>query len=115
MGLPVFVENSRVPVALSKISPIEIGAISLGLFVFSRDEISDVTRQHETIHYRQWRELGFLFFPLLYGWYWLRNRLKGMDGEQAYYEIPFEREAYDQQDTEDYLSKRQHYAWLHYV
>ena len=115
MGLPVFVENSRVPVVLSKISPIDIGAISLGLFVFSRGEISEVTRQHETIHYRQWRELGFVLFPLLYGFFHLRNRLYlRMSGEEAYYENPFEREAYDHQTTEGYLDDRKLWAWIKY-
>ena len=114
MGLPVFVENSRVPVVLSKISPIDIGAISLGLFVFSRGEISEVTRQHETIHYRQWLELGFILFPILYGWFWLWNRLKGQSGEPAYFNIPFEREAYDHQTTEGYLDDRKLWAWLKY-
>ena len=112
MSLPIFFENSKVPAVLSKISPITIGAISLGLFVFSRKTISGTTRQHETIHYLQWRELGFILFPLLYGGYWLRNRIKGMDGSKAYYEIPFEREAYTHQETGDYLSTRRFWAWL---
>ena len=115
MSLPIIIENSKVPVWLSKISPINIGAISLGIAVFARDELLEHEVQHETIHYRQWRELGFVLFPLLYGFFHLRNRLLGMSGEEAYYENPFEQEAYTREGDEDYLTKRQHYAWLNYL
>ena len=111
---PIFVENSRVPVILSYFSPIDIWAISLGIFVFSRGLIGPVTRQHETIHYHQWRELGFVLFPVLYVWYWLRNLLRGMDGEDAYYAIPFEEEAYDHERTPNYFEDRIKWAWLEY-
>ena len=112
---PVFVENSRIPVILSFFSPIEIGAISLGLFVFSRGDIDEITRKHESIHYHQWRELGFILFPVLYGFYFLLNKARGMKAEEAYYNIPFEREAYIQQDNPNYLTKRQVWAWLDYI
>ena len=116
MPLPIIIENSKVPVWLSKVSPIEIGAISLGIAVFARDELLEHEVQHETIHYYQWRELGFILFPLLYGFFHLRNRLYlRMSGEEAYYENPFEREAYIHEGDEDYLAKRPHYAWLHFV
>ena len=47
---PWFYENSKVPVVLSRLTPIEIGAITIGPFVFSRDEIDTQTKTHETIH-----------------------------------------------------------------
>jgi hypothetical protein len=115
MSLPVFVENSKVPVWLSKISPIEIGAISLGVFVFSRGTISETTRRHETIHYHQWRELAFLLFPILYGLFWLVGFARYRDGVKAYYAIPFEREAYVNDDNPDYLEKRPFWAWRKYL
>ena len=115
MKFPVFVENSRIPVWLSKISPIEIGAISLGLFVFSRNEMDETVRRHETIHYYQWKELGFVFFPILYGLFWLINVAKCLGGEQAYYEIPFEREAYSNEHDAHYLEKRPLWAWRKYL
>ncbi len=115
MALPIIFENSKIPVWLSKVSPIEIGAISLGIAVFARGKLLAHEVLHETIHYRQWRELGFVFFPILYGWFWLRNRMRGMDGQTAYYEIPFEREAYTYEGDEDYLERRQHFQWLHFL
>ena len=111
---PIFYENSRIPVWLSYVSPIEIGAISLALFVFSRGEMSEETKQHEAIHYHQWRELGFLLFPLLYGFYYLLNYIRYRDGSLAYMSIPFEQEAYGAQDLEGYLDDRPFMAWLNY-
>lgn len=112
---PIFKENSRVPVVLSKVSPINIGAISLGLFVFSRGKMTKATKRHETIHYLQWRELGFLGFLVLYPLSWLINLVRYRDGDKAYREIPFEREAYSHEDESGYLASRKAYAWLKYV
>ena len=61
---PWFFENSKIPVWLSKITPIEINAITLFFFVFSRGELSDRTKRHETIHFQQFLEtavVGFIF------------------------------------------------------
>ena len=112
---PIFKENSRIPVWLSKVSPIEIGAISLALFVFSRGEMTKTTKRHETIHYLQWVELGFIGFLLLYPSFWLINFVRYRDGDRAYREIPFEREAYGHEEEGEYLSTRKRYAWLKYV
>jgi len=112
---PIFVENSKIPVIASYFNSIDTWAISIGFFVFCRGEISDLTRRHETIHYHQWRELGFVLFPLLYGLYYFFNMAKGMSEEEAYYAIPFEREAYDHQETEGYLESRRFFAWIDHI
>ncbi len=108
-------ENSKVPVWLSKVSPIEIGAISLGLLVFSRGEMSPETKNHETIHYKQWLELLFIGFLILYPLFWVINLLRYRSGDLAYYDIPFEREAYDNDQNLNYLNERKPYAWIHYL
>ena len=46
MPLPIIIENSKVPVWLSKVSPIEIGAISLGIAVFARGELFEHQIRH---------------------------------------------------------------------
>ena len=112
---PVFKENSRVPVVLSRVSPINIGAISLGLYVFARSTMSETTKRHETIHYLQWCELGFLGFLLLYPLFWFVNLIRYRDGAKAYRRIPFEREAYGHEDEEGYLESRKLYSWVKYV
>jgi hypothetical protein len=108
---PIFVEDSKVPVLLSKLAPIEIHAISLGLVVFCRSKFNDRTRVHETIHYRQWLELLFIGFLVLYPAFWIWNILKGMSGEDAYRNIPFEKEAWDNDRDMGYLFRRKPFAW----
>ena len=110
-GLPVFFEYSWVPRFLSYFSPIEIGAITLGPFVFARSAISEKTRRHEAIHWEQYKETGIILFPLLYFSFWFFNLLKYRNGAIAYREIPFEREAYGNERDVDYLSRRKRYAW----
>ena len=50
---PWIFENSKIPVWLSKVAPIEIWALSFACFVFCRGKLSKTTRRHETIHYHQ--------------------------------------------------------------
>jgi hypothetical protein len=48
---------------------------------------------HEATHSQQYADYGDLGFLLKYGSDYLKNRLKGMDDEAAYENIPFEKEA----------------------
>lgn len=111
---PFFIENSRVPVWLSKFAPIEIGAISLAGFVFSRTLMSDLTKRHETIHFQQQLELLFVPFFILYLFYWLKGLMKH-GPQRSYLESPFEKEAYNHEHEVDYLSNRKRFAWLKYI
>lgn len=112
---PIFIENSVVPKILSYFSPINIAAISLGIFVFCRGECSPVLKRHESIHFQQQIELLFVGFYLLYISFWLIALAKHKKGDQAYHEIPFEREARYNQYSSDYLSTRKRYSWVRYV
>lgn len=109
---PWFFENSKVPVWLSKLTPIEISAITLFCFVFSRREISERTKRHETIHFQQFLETGVIGFILIYYSDYLFKLIKYRDGKKAYRMICFEQEAYDNDDNEDYLERRKRFAWL---
>ena len=109
---PLFYENSRVPVILSYLAPIEIGAITIGPLVFSRGEMSDETKNHEAIHWQQYIDCGILGFIVLYYAFYLWNWIKYRDGELAYFMIPFEKEAYDNDHNMNYLQERKRYAWL---
>ena len=111
---PFFVENSRVPVWLSCLSPINIGAITLGPFVLSRGTMTRTTRVHETIHWQQYIELGILGFPLLYLVYWLIGLAKYQSAEIAYYQIPFEQEAYKHETNPYYVLTRNRWCWRKY-
>lgn len=114
---PNFYENSKVPVWLSKVAPIRIGAISLAGFVFSRGEMSEQTKRHETIHFQQQLELLFVFFFLLYGIFWiLALFVNKFDGKAAYYALPFEQEAYNHDHDLEYLPKtRVRFGWVKYL
>ena len=112
---PIFIENSKIPVLLSKIAPIEIGAISLAGLVFSRGYMSPVTKRHETIHFQQQLEMLFIPFFLLYGFFWLKAMIKHRDGKAAYYVNPFEKEAYINECKENYLANRKRFAWKDYL
>ena len=101
---PKFIENSRIPVWLSKIAPIEIGAISVGFWVWSRGEMSPTTKRHETIHFQQQLEMLLVGQWLLYGLFWLVGLVRYRSGAKAYRQNPFEREAYDNQRKFTYLS-----------
>lgn len=119
---PIFIENSKVPVWLSKVAPIEIYAISFGFWVWSRYTVNTRQRNHETIHYHQQLELGFLFQWILYGLFWailfVRYLCKRVPkaGARAYRSNPFEKEAYSWDVSPDYLDERVRYkGWLKYV
>jgi len=109
---PKFIENSNVPIVLSKIAPINIGAISIAFWVWSRGTVGKTTRRHETIHYQQQLELALVFQWILYGLFWLIGLCIYRNGEKAYYMNPFEREAYENERKYTYLEKRKRYSWL---
>ena len=109
---PIFFENSRVPALLSKFSPIEIGAITLFPFVFSRQTMGETIRNHETIHFQQQLETGIVGFYIIYVLNYLWLRFKGLDGPEAYMNLLAEKEAYAHEWDADYLLKRKRYQWL---
>tara|TARA_Y100001963_G_C6698606_1_gene408273 strand:+ start:431 stop:847 length:417 start_codon:yes stop_codon:yes gene_type:complete len=125
---PVFFENSRIPVWLSYIAPLEIGAICLGPVVFARGTMNDVTKRHETIHFQQCLDTLFIGTVLLYAWDWLHGRIKyhkswqgekdtrGYEftsaGNKAYHRVRAEQEAYDNEKSENYLNTRKRWQWL---
>jgi len=115
MKFPIFIENSKVPVWLSKIVPIDVYALSFSVFVWCRGLMSERTKNHETIHYRQQLEMLFVFQWVLYGLFHIVGLVRYRNGQDAYYENPFEREAYNNDTNLDYLDSRKPYAWIKYV
>jgi hypothetical protein len=112
---PKFIENSFLPVILSKVAPIEIWAISIGPFVWCRGRMSEETRRHETIHFQQQLELLFIFHWILYISFWIIGLFIFKSGKEAYKESPFEREARHNEHEEDYLKNRTRYSWIKYI
>lgn len=81
------------------------------LFVRKGCTLSDVDINHEAIHTEQMKELNYIFFYLWYLIEWVVRLF--MDGN-AYRNISFEQEAYDNQNYLEYLKKRPSYAWFDY-
>jgi hypothetical protein len=66
-------------------------AMTLGHVVIGRDqECLDVSRDHERVHVRQCERWGPLFIPA----YLLASAVAKIRGRNAYFDNPFEREAY---------------------
>ena len=112
---PIMIENSKVPIILSRVAPIEIWAISFGIFVWCRGEMSETTKRHECIHFAQQVECLFIGQWILYGWQWLRGVMAKKSGREAYYANCFEEEAYTHQDDKSYLDNRPFYHWKKYI
>ena len=79
-----------------------------------------ILKNHEMIHAAQVTEQGII------SWYWkyimsyLKNILggyftkNGMNHREAYHAIPYEKEAYANQDNLNYLEGREEHAWKKY-
>ena len=108
------IENSRIPRLLSIF--ISIHAITIYPFIICRTVLEPRVRSHEFIHIAQQKELWVFGFYFLYVWYWLKNVFwHKMYFSQAYYNIPFEREAYENEDNEIYALTRDRMAWKKYL
>lgn len=91
-------------------------AINLFELVFVRKEYWEnrsekdkaITLNHEAIHTAQMRELLYVFFYIIYFFEWLVRLF--INGKQAYENISFEVEAYDNQASAEYLKHRKPYA-----
>jgi len=94
---------------------ITVYAITLYPFIIARDRLGITTYNHEKIHLVQQRELWIIGFYLLYAWYWLKARAKGLNSSAAYRSIPFEKEAYKNQSNFKYLHDRKPHAWRNYL
>ena len=113
MKNPIVITNSRIPKLLSWV--ISIRAITIYPFIIYRDVPDPRSLNHEKIHIRQQAELFVLPFYILYFWYWFVNRVWHREnGRDAYYNIPFEREAYDNDNDMSYLNNRQRFSWRKY-
>ena len=93
---------------------INVYAITIFPFIISREEMSPETLNHETIHIHQQRELLLIPFYLLYAYYYFKGLIKYKDKHRAYYMIPFEQEAYQNDNNLDYLKNRKWFAWRRY-
>lgn len=82
------------------------------LFVRKGCVMSDVDINHELIHTAQMKEMLYIFFYIWYLFEWaVRLFMKG----DAYRNISFEREAYNNETWLEYLNQRPPYFWREYL
>ena len=111
---PIFIPHSRLPGWVSKLTSIQVGAVSFAFWVFSTHELPEEIKRHETIHFYQQLELLMVFQWLLYGVFHLIGWVKYRDTRFAYFTNPFEQEAYENQKDVNYLKNRRWYGWIRY-
>ena len=68
-------------------------------------------RNHEAIHIRQQAEEWIVLFYIRYLYFWIQGRRAGLNWDEAYRAIPYECEAYANEDNLFYLDNRPKMAW----
>lgn len=104
----------------------KINGITIIPFIFVvKDKISKRLLNHEKIHTIQQIEMLIIPFYILYFIFYVVNLFKYRKGTEpherakvkrkAYMNIPFEKEAYDNQYDYTYLKNRKLYSWIKYI
>ncbi len=85
-------------------------------FIVLREDLKTEERtiRHERIHIRQQLEMLVIPFYIVYFLFYLINIFRFKNIDKAYREIPFEKEAYDNDDIIGYLKVRPFWEWLKY-
>ena len=87
-----------------------------GILFARKNAILDVyVINHEKIHTKEIIETFIIGFYILYCIFYIVNIIKYKNHEEAYRNIPFEREAYKNGKDLTYISKRTAYAWINYI
>ena len=82
------------------------------LFVRKGCFMSEEDLNHERIHTAQMKEMLYVFFYL---WYFIEWLIRLFKKGNAYRNISFEKEAYNNDADFYYPDKRKPYAWLDYL
>lgn len=80
--------------------------------------INRIVYNHESIHTAQMKEMLYIFFYIWYVIEWFIKLFKYGDstgGKSGYSETSFEREAYANENNDNYLDIRKHFAWFKYI
>jgi hypothetical protein len=85
------------------------------LFKNKRLKADERIIRHEQIHFYQQLEMLIVFFYPVYLLNYLFNLIKFRNHGEAYFQISFEREAYQNENDLAYFKRRKPYAWLKYL
>lgn len=101
----------------TKLFPQGYKAITIGPFVITKSHtvLNLVDLQHEDIHWSQEKEMLILLFLVWYVIEFIIRLCIYGNWDRAYRNISFEQEAYNNQNTTDYIKTRKHYNWIKYI
>ena len=85
------------------------------IFIWKGACEKEILINHELIHFYQQVEMLFVFHWLLYLLFYLIARVKRKDHDTAYYNIPFEKEAYTFEHDLHYIRRRKLFAWVKFL
>lgn len=86
------------------------------LFVRNGSTVDEIDINHEEIHSYQMKDLLWIFFYIWYGIEWIVRLFQyGGDGYNAYRNISFEREAFENENNLSYLKTRKSYNFINYL
>ena len=96
------------------------GFVGITLFPFIILKKEDLKQDqilinHEKIHLRQQKELLVLLFYIIYGLEWIIKFFIYKNSYITYKNLSFEREAYQNENNQEYLKKRKLWSFLNYL
>jgi len=100
------------------LSKLPANAMAIFPFIILKNKslkVDKVLINHERIHFRQQLELLILPFYFLYLLMYLINLIRYRNHYLAYFNIPFEKEAYHFDNDLSYLAHRKAFAWLSFT
>lgn len=86
-----------------------------GVLFVRKDSNSQMTKtdiNHESIHSEQYKEMLWIPFLIWYLIEWVIKCFVYRDTKKAYFNISFEREAYQNQHDFEYIKNRKKYSWF---
>lgn len=98
--------------------PKGFSGITLFPFIFLIDKNLKYNKtfiHHEKIHLQQQKEMLIIFFYIFYGIEWFFKLLKYKNKNNAYLNLSFEREAYQNENNVNYLKTRKPWTFLNYL
>lgn len=105
-------------VVFKYLTPKGFRGITFFPFVFlsdKKDKLNPVFVNHEKIHIRQQMELLVIPFFIWYGFEFLVRLIQFKNRREAYYNISFEKEAYQKEKDLYYLKQRSFWSFFKYL
>ena len=85
------------------------------IFTRNKNKISKKSYNHEKIHLKQMQEMLWIPYYIWYCMEYLFIRLFHKKQGDAYHDVSFEEEAYNNELDFEYTKNRKHYSWFKYI